>query len=72
MGRQIGIAVIVSTPEEYSKVQDFLTRDVAWVDWHDNMYKRETAIVLKANKNSDYSSGAVGCAKGMRIGITRE
>lgn len=64
--RKIGIAVIVTNPEEYAKVQDFLGRDVAYIDWHDNMKMHETAIILKANKNSDFSAGSVGSAEYQR------
>lgn len=64
--RQTGISVIVKSKEEFDTVKAFLTTDVLYLDWHDIMATRETAVVLKANKKSDYSSGTVGCAKTQR------
>lgn len=64
--RQTGIAVIVKSKAEFDAVKTFLTPDVLYLDWHDNMLTRETAVVLKANKNSDFSSGSLGCAEYQR------
>lgn len=61
--RHIGISVIVKTKEEYEKVQSFLTKKVLYIDWVPQMETTETAIVLKANKNSDFSSGSVGSSE---------
>lgn len=65
METKIGIAVIVKSKEEFDAVKDFLTSDVLYLDWHENMLTQDTAVVLKANKNSDFSSGGVGGAKYM-------
>jgi len=62
MSRPKGISVIVKTEAEYKKVQDFLTKEVLYVNWHPVMETTETAIVLKADKNSDFSTGSVGLA----------
>jgi len=64
--RKIGISVITKTKEDYEKVQVFLTKKVAYIDWAPQMEHTETAIVLKANKNSDFSSGSVGSAEYQR------
>jgi len=61
-----GISVIVTSETEYKKVQDFLTKDILYIAWHDNMLLHETAVVLKANKKSDFSTGSVGRAKYQR------
>jgi len=66
MSKPKGISVIVTTESEYKKVQDFLTKEVLYINWHDNMLTTETAVVLKANKNSDFSTGSVGCAEYQR------
>jgi len=66
MSKQKGISVIVTNEAEYKKVQNFLTKEVLYIGWHDNMLTRETAVVLKAKKNSDFSTGSVGCAEYQR------
>lgn len=63
MKKQIGISVVVSNKEEFDHVKRFLTPEVLYLDWHDNMKIMETSIVLKANKNSDFSSGGVGSSE---------
>ena len=66
MSKYKGISVIVKNKSEYKKVQEFLTDKVLYVNWHRAMIDNETAIVLKANKNSDFSSGSVGLAEYQR------
>jgi len=61
--RLIGIAVVVKSEAEFNHVKQFLTPEILYLDWHDNMLLHETAITLRANKNSDFSSGGVGSAE---------
>lgn len=61
--RPIGIAVIVSNEAEFNHVKQFLTPDVCWIDWQPKIAEIETAITLRANKNSDFSAGGVGSAE---------
>jgi len=61
--RKTGIAVKVNSKEEFEKVKSFLTEDVLYFDWHENMLIQQTAVILKANKNSSLSSGSIGGAK---------
>jgi len=63
--RKTGVSVIVENEEQFNKVKDFLKPNL-YIDWHENMLTRQTAVVLKANKNSDYSNGSVGCAEYQR------
>lgn len=65
-GMPKGIAVIVSSEKEFNYVKNFLTDKVLYLDWAPQMKMFETSIVLKANKNLDYSSGNVGLAQGHR------
>jgi len=67
MRKSKGISVIVKTEAEYKKVQEFLTDTVLYVNWHTAMIDNETAIVLKADKKSDFSSGSVGLAEHQRL-----
>lgn len=61
--RPIGIAVVVKNETEFNHVKQFLTPEICWLDWQPKMAEIETAITLKANKNSDFSSGGVGSAE---------
>lgn len=61
--RPIGIAVIIASEDQHQRVQIFLSPEILYIPWHPNMTLRETAVVLKANKNSDFSAGKVGSAE---------
>lgn len=61
-----GIAVIISNGREFNHVKKFLTPEVLYLDWHKNMKLFETAVVLKANESSKYSSGSTGLAEGYK------
>lgn len=70
--RSIGIAVVVTNENEFNRVKEFLTPEICWIDWQPKMAEIETAITLKANKNSYFSVGGVGSAEykkecGMKI-----
>jgi hypothetical protein len=65
--RSIGIAVVVTSETEFNHVKQFLTPEVCWIDWQPKMAEIETAITLKANKNSDFSVGGVGSAEYKRV-----
>lgn len=72
MKKPIGVAVIVNNESEFNRVKEFLSPEILYLNWHENMLKHETAITLKAIKNCDFSVGGVGSAEykkecGMKI-----
>lgn len=60
--RQTGVSMLINSEKEFNAIRDFLTEDVLYLKWHEVFTTRPTAVVLKANKNSGFSSGSLGCA----------
>ena len=60
--RKIGKSVIVKNKEQYDEMKNYLGTKSMYLDWVPQMGKIETAVVIEANKNSDFSIGSVGRA----------
>jgi len=54
-----GLAVVVQNESEYKRLQEFLSKDVLYIDWAPQMGEIETGVVLWSN-HPDFSAGSVG------------
>lgn len=61
-----GLSVIVRTEQEYKHIQDFLGKDIVYINWQPSMLETTTAIVIWS-KEPDYSIGSVGDAEYQKL-----
>ena len=65
-----GLSVIVKNKKQFKCIAQIIGKHNCYTDWLPQMKERETAIVLWANKETDFSEGSVGCAQRQRdVGI---
>jgi len=55
-----GLSVIVQNENEFNRLKYFLGEDILYLNWHENMQLKETAVVFYAKKKTDLSPGHVG------------
>lgn len=57
-----GLSIIIRNKKEFDRVKDFLADDL-YMGFVDIMSTIETAIVIYADIETNFSTGCVGCSK---------
>lgn len=60
MKKEKGLSIAVKNKEEYNTIQNFLSKEILYIDWSPAMEEEPTAIVIWAKKKTKYSVGSVG------------
>jgi len=58
--KEKGLSIQIKNKEEYDIIQNFLGKEVLYIDWSPPMETEPTAIVIWAKKKTKYSIGSVG------------
>lgn len=61
--RQTGLSIIVRMESEFNELKRLIGEKSLYLNWVDAMAERETAVVIRANKSTQMSTGSVGCAE---------
>lgn len=57
----LGLSVIIRNEKEYNRLQEFLGKEILYIDWQPLMAENKTGIVV-FSKHKDFSIGTVGDA----------